>query len=137
MRSLLVLAASVALLLACLQSVTADYAASQVQKTDYGLSAQLDLIPGTAGPYGGDISRLSFQAFFETADTLRIRIADPNAPRWEVPFVVQSHFPGDRSLDTLYTLDVSTASFGFVVRRAATGEPLFDSTGLPLVVRNH
>ena len=90
---------------------------------------EAELVRISSGPYGGDIDSLKLEVFYQTEDMLRIRITDPNNPRWEVPDVVeQSSPPPENPLQLGYRVSFTDSPFGIAVVRNSNNEMIWNTT---------
>ncbi|KAF2304597.1 hypothetical protein GH714_034601 [Hevea brasiliensis] len=109
------------------------------------LEAYLHLIKNSSS-FGPDLQNLNLIASFESKDRLRIRIADSNKQRWEIPqdiiprqnvdFAVnhisslENQFISDSNSDLIFTL-YNTTPFGFSVARRSSGDVIFNASPDP------
>ncbi|KAF2304596.1 hypothetical protein GH714_034594 [Hevea brasiliensis] len=109
------------------------------------LKADLHLIKNSSS-FGPDLQNLNLIASFESKDRLRIRIADSNKQRWEIPqdiiprqnvdFAVnhisslENQFISDSNSDLIFTL-YNTTPFGFSVARRSSGDVIFNASPDP------
>uniref|UniRef100_H3GKG8 alpha-glucosidase n=1 Tax=Phytophthora ramorum TaxID=164328 RepID=H3GKG8_PHYRM len=97
----------------------------------------------TSTSYGTDLSALVVSVTKTESDSVRVKIVDKNSKRWEVP---QSIFTtgtlgsnptaSTAAADPLYSFNYTQNPFTFKVVRKADGYTLFDSSGIPLVVKD-
>ncbi|CEG45520.1 family 31 glycoside hydrolase [Plasmopara halstedii] len=97
----------------------------------------------TSTPYGTDLSALVVTVMKTESDSVRVKILDGNTKRWEVP---TSLFPaGTLGLNNTaappaanpsYTFIYTQNPFTFKVVRKSDGYMLFDSSVIPLVVKD-
>ncbi|XP_065580074.1 lysosomal alpha-glucosidase-like [Artemia franciscana] len=78
--------------------------------------------------YVDDILNLGVEAFFETNYRLRIKIYDRENRRYEPPVPVTEPKDFVEELSTEYEFKIDPKKTGFVVKRRATGEIIFDTT---------
>jgi hypothetical protein len=120
---------------ACFGQPVPGYSLSQVEEFTWGFTGELNILPGSQGPYGSDIETLTLQVYFQTEDIVRIKIIDPNNARWEVPDVVQFHSPAVPPPSTTnYRVSYTSSPFGIAVSRlGVSGEEgvIFNTTASP------
>ena len=95
-----------------------------------GLSGYVEWDGGDAFPHTGLIEKLSVDVEYQTATRLRIKIADADRARYEVPLdtpPVGSATPATTEKRD-YAFSYTTSPFGFAVTRISTGETLFNTT---------
>jgi len=106
------------------------YNLTSVQIYPWGLTGTLDLLPDHNNTYGADITPLALYVNYQSNNTLRVKIYDPNHHRWEVPFVVKTQNSSNSSAPSSphYIFDYTTSPFGFSVIRKNNSDVLFNST---------
>lgn len=107
----------------------------KVTQSDCGLDGELTL-KGQCNAYGPDYEKLKLTVRHETADRLRVHIADAEGKAHVVPDdVVQDGWPKlDKGLtESNLQFDYTEDPFSFKVTRKADGEVLFDTTGQALI----
>ena len=84
------------------------------------------------GKYGVAITPLRVEVIMETADRLRVKIYDPNNPRWEIPtnIVPSPDIPTNKPQETNYKVETSDVNenFWFSVQRRDDKEVIFNSS---------
>eukprot|EP01133_Synstelium_polycarpum_P007838 gene7838-9198_t len=104
-----------------------NYKLVNVQQTKKGYEGSM--LMTTAGSYGENIEVLSFVAYFQAQDILRVKIYDPKIERWEVPLVNQMKPPTSKPTYLDYNIRFNEVGFfGFSVTRVSTGQVLFNTT---------
>lgn len=129
------------------QDVCPGYTASNVKRTEFGLTANLMLAGAACNVYGTDVSQLNLTVEFQSDDRLNVQIVpsyiDSTNSSWFILPEVMIPRPGidedanmttvDNDLSFTYTND---PSFAFTVIRQSTGDVIFDTTGTHLVFEN-
>lgn len=125
------------------------YAVAASGTNEGPLDAVLALQQGTMAELGADVRRLRATAREVAPGVLRFRLADADAPRWEIPPWM---YPGDSiagggggyrpavpgtAEDATLHIEWGLAPFSLRVHRrdAPSSAPLFDSTGLRLIFK--
>ncbi|KAL3667012.1 hypothetical protein V7S43_007957 [Phytophthora oleae] len=97
----------------------------------------------TSTSYGTDLSALVVTVTKTESDSVRVKIADKNNKRWEVPksLFTAGTLGSDNSAttaatDPLYTFNYTQNPFTFKVVRNSDGYTLFDSSDISLVVKD-
>ncbi|KAK0353781.1 hypothetical protein LTR91_013058 [Friedmanniomyces endolithicus] len=128
------------------QTLCPGYTASNVKRTENGLTATLNLAGSACNVYGTDIETLALEVDVQSAHRLRISIQpayldSSNMSQYILPDdlvhlpeqgVVQSD---TQDVDLLFTWS-NEPSFSFTVLRKSTGDVLFDTRGSVLVYEN-
>ena len=100
--------------------------------TANGLVLELKTEDITPSKYGTAITPIRVEAIMETADRLRVKIYDPNNPRWEIPpnIVPSPDPPTNKPQETNYNIETSELGeeFWFAVLRGDSEEVLFNSS---------
>lgn len=104
----------------------AGYSVESFAETATGFKGTLNLIGEGSDVYGPDLKQLSLEVFYETEDTIRVKIGDAQHARWEVPESIVSRFhskqkPAVSNLKFSYT----ASPFSFEITRATDGKSLF------------
>ncbi|KAG6001202.1 hypothetical protein E4U21_004623 [Claviceps maximensis] len=137
----------VGLQLACIVAATATgaeavakcpgYEASNIQRTKYGLTADLHLAGKGCNAYGRDLDNLRLQVKVETAERLHVKIYDAAEQVYQVPEHV---FPRPKAVkaghgekEAKLRFDLKEKPFSFQVRRTKSDEVLFDSSAAGLI----
>ncbi|KAL4105968.1 hypothetical protein PRIC1_004023 [Phytophthora ramorum] len=97
----------------------------------------------TSTSYGTDLSALVVSVTKTESDSVRVKIVDKNSKRWEVPQSIfttgtlgSNSTASTAAADPLYSFNYTQNPFTFKVVRKADGYTLFDSSGIPLVVKD-
>ncbi|KAK0944934.1 hypothetical protein LTR29_003525 [Friedmanniomyces endolithicus] len=128
------------------QTLCPGYTASDVARTENGLTATLNLAGSACNVYGTDIETLALEVDVQSAHRLRISIQpayldSSNISQYILPDdlvhlpeqgVVQSD---TQDVDLQFTWS-NEPSFSFTVLRKSTGDVLFDTRGSVLVYEN-
>lgn len=107
----------------------------KVTQSDVGLDGELTL-KGQCNAYGPDYEKLKLTVRHETADRLRVHIADADGKAHTVPDdVVQQGWPklGSGQKESNLQFDYVEDPFSFKITRKSDGDVLFDTTGQPLI----
>ena len=115
----------------CFNAVTdsqTGYNLDSLSTTSYGYSGVLSKIGSGSTTYGTDISKLKLEVYLLTTDTIRIKIDDINAGRWQIPqSVVQRRDSGAAVTTTDYNFTYTNSPFTFEVIRKSDGVSIFKS----------
>lgn len=110
------------------------YAASNVQTSSTGLTADLTLAGTACNVYGDDLQNLTLTVAYETDSRLHVKIQDAANSVYQVP---ESVFPRpDGSQDAASSslaFNYTDSPFSFTVSRSNSGEVLFDTSAASLV----
>lgn len=129
------------------QTVCPGYNATNVKRTDYGLTATLNLAGPACNVYGTDIDTLNLTVEYQSADRLAVRVVPTyivasNSSQYILPttLVRQPMIDADANTSSL-TSDLSFVwsndpTFSFSVYRKSTGDTLFSTAGTKLVYEN-
>ncbi len=129
------------------QSVCPGYAASNVVRTPYGLTATLALAGKACNVYGTDIEKLNLTVQYQSADRLSVRIVPAvidasNSSHYLLPnnLIYQPTIDADAN-STALTNDLqfvwsNDPSFSFSVYRLSNGDTLFSTAGTKLIFEN-
>ena len=126
------------------QSVCPGYTASNVQRTQSGLTASLSLAGTPCNVYGNDVDQLTLTVQYQSGDRLSVKIEPTNLDStnssWFIlpEYLVPSPQPdsnasstaADNLLDFFWEND---PTFSLSVVRKATGDILFSTVGTKLV----
>ncbi|KAL9656875.1 hypothetical protein ABK040_004409 [Willaertia magna] len=102
------------------------YITQTKMETNGGISGTLQLMKGTNGPFGNDITNLKYTITFETNEILHLLITDIEGKRWQAsPFVLKdnnnNHKKKNKKIDNdiLYHIEVSSVGqpFYFTIYR--------------------
>ena len=105
------------------------YQLSNIQNNDWGIQGTLSRIPGSSGPYGGDIDTLTLYVYYQTEDILRVKIIDPANERWEVPDVIQLTSPPSKPPTSMnYKVELINSPFGIAVSRVTDDVTLWNTS---------
>ncbi|KAH9866138.1 hypothetical protein J1614_008702 [Plenodomus biglobosus] len=114
--------------------VTTWYRASNVQRRDGSLSADLTLAGKECNLYGQDLQDLKFLAEWQTDARLHIIIYDQDEQVYQVPeFVVPRPLGSSSGNDALLDVSIVEEPFSFAVTRKSNGETLFNTSGSTLI----
>lgn len=124
------------------QTVCPGYTASNVQTSDTGLTANLDLAGPGCTVYGNDIENLTLTVEYQDTNRLNVQIQPryigPENETWFVlpeaivPRPTSSGHASSGSSD--FTLSwTNNPTFSFTVKRQSTGDTLFTTEGSKLV----
>ena len=116
------------------------YTTERIEETPTGLLLELER-QGGAGPFGQDPHQLAVDVHYYSADALRVRMTDPNAPgRWTLPELVHHDIPPkDREVPEgvhrAYNVESSRSPlrFGLRVTRTESGRSVLDTLGSNLL----
>ncbi|KAL8779443.1 MAG: hypothetical protein Q9194_001451 [Teloschistes cf. exilis] len=129
------------------QIVCPGYTATNVKRTDYGLTASLNLAGSACNVYGTDIESLNLTVEYQSADRLAVRVVPAyidasNSSHHILPttLVHQPTIDADAK-SSILTNDLSFTwsndpTFSFSVYRQSTGDTLFSTQGTKLVFEN-
>ncbi|KAL8942209.1 MAG: hypothetical protein Q9216_001785 [Gyalolechia sp. 2 TL-2023] len=129
------------------QAVCPGYTATNVERTDFGLTATLNLAGPACNVYGTDIDRLNLTIEYQSADRLAVRVVPAyidtsNSSQFVLPteLIHQPTIDDDAESSSL-TSDLGLVwsndpTFSFSVFRKSTGDMLFSSEGTKLVYEN-
>ncbi|KAF2822203.1 alpha-glucosidase-like protein [Ophiobolus disseminans] len=110
------------------------YKASNVQRSDSSLTADLTLAGSECNIYGKDLLNLTFSAQWQTDSRLHVIIYDKNEQVYQVPESVVPRPSGTHSSDaSLLDISIEEEPFTFTVTRRSNGEELFSTKGSNLV----
>ncbi|KAJ4336554.1 hypothetical protein N0V95_008580 [Ascochyta clinopodiicola] len=122
------------------QDVCPGYKASQLQKTDGGISAILTLAGTPCNVYGNDVDVLNLKVEYQSKDRLAVNISPAyldasNSSHYVVP---ESLIPRPQAEASHDDLDLAfdwgdDPSFWFTVTRQSTGDVIFTTKGTHLV----
>lgn len=124
------------------QTVCPGYTASNVQTTDSGLTANLDLAGTACNVYGNDIENLTLTIEYQDTDRLNIAIqpryiGSENETWFILPEVIvpkPASSGNAKSSSSDFTLTWSNdPTFSFTVTRKSTNDTLFTTSGSKLV----
>ncbi|ELU08739.1 hypothetical protein CAPTEDRAFT_110115, partial [Capitella teleta] len=77
--------------------------------------------------FGSDVNVVQVDVEFQADERLRIKLSDPNAPRWEVPLPIDS--PDEAARNPLYAIQFKNDPvFSVSVIRRSTGAVIFDTS---------
>jgi alpha-glucosidase len=105
------------------------YTVTSISKREKSYTGTLQLTSG-AGPYGADVTNLKFAVVFETENRIRVKIADLEESRWQVPYIIDE----DRKVKTFnhapaYNVRVSNIGKPFALEvTRANGDMIFNTT---------
>jgi len=129
------------------QEVCPGYTASNVTRTQFGLTADLSLAGSACNVYGTDVEDLILTVEYQSSDRLHIEITakyvDSSNSSWFVlpeALIPKPGVDADANSTTIQS-DLSfvwsnNPRFSFSVIRQSTGDVLFDTTGTQLVFEN-
>ncbi|KAI8943130.1 hypothetical protein NX059_001161 [Plenodomus lindquistii] len=110
------------------------YRASNVQRGDSSLSADLTLAGTECNVHGQDLRDLKFVAEWQTDSRLHVMIFDQDEQVYQVPeSVVPRPTGSSRSDDALLDVSIVEEPFSFAVTRKSNGETLFNTSGSTLI----
>ncbi|CAG9982075.1 unnamed protein product [Clonostachys byssicola] len=110
------------------------YTASNVQTTDYGLTADLSLAGEACNAYGDDLKDLILEVTYEADQRLHVKIQDKANQVYQIPESVFPR-PDSKSSPDSNTLkfDYEESPFSFRVSRRDGEEVLFDTSAASLI----
>lgn len=123
------------------QDVCPGYKASHVRKSDYGLTADLNLAGEACNVYGNDVTALSLVVEYQAQKRLHVEILpryiDPKNSTWFIlpeELVSKPIFSGTHSneSDLLFEWD-NDPTFSFSIVRKDNGDVIFSTNGSKLV----
>ncbi|TQS32931.1 hypothetical protein Golomagni_06737, partial [Golovinomyces magnicellulatus] len=126
------------LLLLPLAAAAADcpgYKASNVQKTDSKITADLNLAGAACNLYGTDFEHLKLLVEFQNVDLderLRVKIYDSDEKMFQIPSSLLPE-PSGNAGKSDFSFDLKEDPFSFKVTRKSNNETLFDTTGYDLI----
>eukprot|EP01032_Pedospumella_encystans_P025930 gene25930-29291_t len=95
-------------------------------ETATGFSGVLNLSGVGSTIYGQDITKLSVEVTFETADIARVKITDATNARWEVPeSLIERPHATAKPASTNYKFSFTESPFSFELTRVSDGRSLF------------
>ncbi|KAH7363309.1 alpha-glucosidase, partial [Plectosphaerella cucumerina] len=110
------------------------YAASNIQQSDDGLTADLKLAGPACDAYGDDLTDLVLSVTYQTDNRLHVKIQDKGNQVYQIPESVISRPGGSSSAGgSNLKFDYTEEPFSFTVSRADTNEVLFDTSAASLV----
>ena len=124
------------------QDVCPGYTASNVQRTQYGLIASLELAGPACNIYGNDVDQLTLTVEYQSTDRLSVNIVPTNLDSTNTSWFILSESlvpspqidPNASSTSTdLGFFWENDPSFAFSVIRESTGDILFSTSGTKLV----
>jgi alpha-glucosidase len=129
------------------QDICPGYTASNIVRTPYGLTADLQLAGSACNAYGTDIEALNLIVEYQASDRLHVEITptyvDSSNSSWYVlpeALVPKPTIDADANSTTLDTdlnfVWSNDPTFSFSVIRQSTGDVLFSTTGTKLVFEN-
>lgn len=127
------------------QTVCPGYTASNVQTSDTGLTADLDLAGAGCSVYGNDVENLTLTVEYQDTGRLHVEIQPrylgPQNQTWFLlpeELVPKAPTTGDASADTsdFAVTWTNDPSFSFTVARKSTNDTLFTTAGSVLVYQD-
>lgn len=122
------------------QDVCPGYKASQLQESNEGITAVLNLAGPACNVYGNDIETLNLKVEYQSKDRLAVNIRPAhldasNSSQWIIP---ENLIPRPQSEGGHADLDLkfewsNEPSFWFSVKRQSSGDIIFTTEGSPLV----
>jgi alpha-glucosidase len=111
------------------------YSASNVDKSDYGLTADLTLAGDACNLYGDDIKDLRLIVEYQTDSRLHVLIQDADEQVYQIQEDIIARPPNTKQAANASDLAFSLVEepFSFSVSRRATGEVLFNTNGSSLI----
>ncbi|KAF2470215.1 alpha/beta-glucosidase agdC [Lindgomyces ingoldianus] len=110
------------------------YSASNVKKTDSGITADLTLAGSECNIYGQDLHELKFLAEYQTDSRLHVMIYDKAEQVYQVPdFVVPRPGGSSSAGGSLLEVSVEEDPFSFMIKRKSNGEVLFTTEGSEII----
>ncbi|KAL1593124.1 hypothetical protein SLS60_010731 [Paraconiothyrium brasiliense] len=110
------------------------YKASNVQKTDGGITADLALAGAECNVYGTDLHDLKFEASYQTDSRLHVIIYDKDEQVYQVPDFVLPRPMGSATLEeSQVEITIEESPFSFTVTRKANKEVIFTTKGSQIV----
>ncbi|OAK95599.1 alpha-glucosidase [Phaeosphaeriaceae sp. SRC1lsM3a] len=110
------------------------YTASNVQRSDSSLTADLTLAGTACNLYGEDLQDLKFLAQWQTDSRLHVMIYDKDEQVYQVPdFVVPRPSGSSNSGASQLDVAVEEKPFAFTVTRKSNGEEIFSTKGSNLI----
>ena len=105
---------------------TPGYELSNMVETATGFAGVLNLSGVGSTIYGQDITKLSVEVTFETADIARVKITDATNARWEVPeSLIERPHATAKPASTNYKFSFTESPFSFELTRVSDGRSLF------------
>lgn len=129
------------------QTVCPGYTATNVKRTDYGLTATLSLAGPACNVYGTDITTLNLSVEYQSSDRLAVRVVPANvdasnSSQYILPttLVHQPTIDADADMSSLISdlnfVWSNDPTFSFSVYRKSTGDVLLSTEGTKLVYEN-
>ncbi|KAF1835178.1 alpha/beta-glucosidase agdC [Decorospora gaudefroyi] len=110
------------------------YKASNVQRSDSSLTADLTLAGTPCNVYGEDLHDLKFLAEWQTDSRLHIMVYDKDEQVYQVPEFVVPRPTGSVSSDaSMLDVSIEEEPFSFTVTRKSNGEEIFNTKGSNLI----
>lgn len=109
------------------------YAASNVQTTSTGITADLTLAGTPCNAYGDDLQDLILEVTYETDTRLHVKIQDAANSVYQVPESVFPRPSAKAANSSALTFNYTQSPFSFTVARSDTGEVLFDTSAASLI----
>jgi alpha-D-xyloside xylohydrolase len=102
------------------------YTLASITETAVGYTAILNLNGQGTTTYGADIQQLSLNVFFETEDSIRVKITDAKNSRWEIPeSVISRYHSTQKPATTNIKFSYTESPFSFEITRVSDGTSLF------------
>ncbi|KAL6703672.1 hypothetical protein ACN47E_009446 [Coniothyrium glycines] len=111
------------------------YAASNVETTDSGLTADLTLAGDACNIYSDDIKDLKLVVEYQTGDRLHVKIFDTALTAFQVQEEVLPRPKNENAAtkDAALEFAITESPFSFTVKRKENGDVLFDTSSVPLI----
>jgi alpha-glucosidase (family GH31 glycosyl hydrolase) len=105
------------------------YSLDSIAPTEFGFDGVLSKAGPSSSQYGADITNLQLEVHMISADTIRVKIDDVKAGRWQVPqSVIPRHDTGNSAVSQDYEFSFTNSPFTFEVKRKSDGASLFKSS---------
>ncbi|KAG2172345.1 hypothetical protein INT43_004887 [Umbelopsis isabellina] len=112
------------------------YKASKVKTNHNGLTADLTIAGKACNVYGSDLTDLTIEVVYETADRIHVKIQDAANQVYQVPssvFPRPSASHSVKSNDANIKFNYVASPFSFSITRPHSGEVLFDTSAASIV----
>ncbi|KAF2014919.1 glycoside hydrolase family 31 protein [Aaosphaeria arxii CBS 175.79] len=110
------------------------YKATNVERTDAGIKADLTLAGTECNIHGKDLKELRFSAEYQTDSRLHVIIYDKEEQVYQVPdFVVPRPTGSIKGEESALDVTIEEEPFSFTIKRKSNDEEIFSSKGSTLI----